>query len=97
MPMSATQKKSSAPRKATGRYSLRVWSMTTSVFAASSALTAISLLVTLDCASVLMSPSSSRMLPSDSESSLRMVDSMSLVRDRVRVRVRVGVRVRVMG
>ena len=78
VPMSATQKKSSAAWKATGRYSSRVLSIITSVSAASCALTSISLEVTLDCASVLMRPSSSRMLPDDSESSLRMVDSMSL-------------------
>ena len=76
--MSATQKKSSAAWKATGRYSSRVVSIITSVFAASAALTSISFEVTLDCASVLIRPSSSRMLPLDSERSLRIVDSMSL-------------------
>ena len=77
-PMSATQKKSSAAWKATGRYSSRVVSIITSVSAASLALISISLDVTLDCASVLIRPSSSRMLPELSESSLRMVLSMSL-------------------
>ena len=61
--MSATQKKSSAAWKATGRYSSRVLSIISSVLAASSALTWISFDVTFDCASVLISCSSSRMLP----------------------------------
>ena len=46
--MSATQKKSNAAWKATGRYSSRVESIITSVFAASSALTSISFEVTFD-------------------------------------------------
>ena len=76
--MSATTKKRSAPRKATGRYSFRVLSIIISVCAASSAFAWISDDVTFDSASVLISCSSSRMLPDDSESSLRIVDSMSL-------------------
>ena len=48
LPMSATQKKSNAAWKATGRYSSRVESIITSVFAASSALTSISFEVTFD-------------------------------------------------
>ena len=78
LPMSATQKKRSALWNATGRYSSRVSSIIFSVLAASSALTWISFEVILDCERVLISPSSSRMLPLDSLSNRRMVDSMFL-------------------
>ena len=77
VPMSATQKKSRAAWNATGRYSSRVESIIFSVSAASFALTSISFDVTFDCASVLIKPSSSKMFPDDSLSSLRIVLSMS--------------------
>ena len=75
--MSATQKKRSAARSATMRYSPRVWSICSSVLRASSAFSAISFDVVFAFDNVLISPSSSRMLPVDSESSLRICDSMS--------------------
>ena len=72
------QKKSTDARVATGRYFSRVASMSFSVASASATFSVISFEVTLDCASVSMSTSSSKMFPDAFESRCRILSSISV-------------------
>ena len=74
---SEMQKNRTEARVATGLYFSRVWSMSRSVTSASATFSVMSSEVTLDCARVLMSSSSSRMLPSLLLSMYRILSSRS--------------------